>query len=916
MNAPHTSADTPVMRQFLDIKRQFPDAIVMFRMGDFYEMFFDDAITVGPVLEIAVTTRDKGEVENPVPMAGVPYHAIGGYLRTLVERGFKVAICEQMETPEQARLRKGPNKIVRREVVRVVTPGVLVDEEHLRGEEPNYLVALVHDAAGSYGLGVLDISCGEFFVVTCEGAGAVRAALSRLLPREIVCEPGLHPWLGLELGPLCPRLEGRDPAAVGAAQLARVKRLREESGGESLAPVEERAAALALAYAEDTQPGQTLLLHRLRRQAFEAHLVLDDASLRNLEVFRTLRDGQRKGSLLWAVDATRTAMGARLLRAWLGAPLRALGAIRERHDAVEALLAEPRVRGDLQDRLRDVRDIARLAARARLGTVSPRELAALRQSLAALPGVAELLGELARRRAPLLTEGQVPTDMSDGAGLKGQAGAAGLPVLLDLGEDLLQDVHAALVRLLVDDPPAHQRDGGMIRAGADPELDRQLGLRDGGREALAAIEARERERTGIANLRVQHNRVFGYYIEVLKTQLSRVPAEYVRKQTTANAERYVTAELAEHETAVLGAVAAALEREQQLFTALREQVSAAGDRLLAVAEALARLDVLAGLAEIAESHAYVRPDMVEEPVLDIEEGRHPVVERMLDAGRFVPNNLALRASTTQANGAGRLMLLTGPNMGGKSTAMRMAALVAILAHAGAFVPAVRARVGVVDRVFTRVGAADDLGRGESTFMVEMREAAQILSQATPRSLVLLDEIGRGTATYDGLALAWAITEFLHDQIGCRSLFATHYHELTQLQARLVGLRNAHVTVHEERGSIVFLHRVEPGPAERSYGIQVGRLAGLPASVLRRAQKLLTRLEQAQGEARPVPQLDLFTPPAPAPQPADSVPPPLAAILADLRALHPDELSPRNAHEALRRLHERLVAVEGGGEHVS
>lgn len=904
------------MRQFLDIKRQFPDAILMFRMGDFYEMFFDDATTVGPVLDIAVTTRDKGDTPNPVPMAGVPYHAIGGYLRTLVERGFKVAICEQMETPEQAKLRKGPNKIVRREVVRVVTPGVLLDEEHLRGEEPNYLAALFHDAAGTYGLAALDVSCGEFFVLLCEGAAALRAALSRLAPREIVCEAGLHPWLRNELGPACPRLEGRDLASVGAAQLARVRRLREESGGEPLVGAEERAAALALAYAEDTQPGQTLLLHRLRRQTFEAHLVLDDASLRNLEVFKTLRDGQRKGSLLWAVDATRTAMGARLLRGWLGAPLRELGAIRERHDAIEALLSEPRVRADLQDRLRDVRDIARLAARARLGTISPRELAALRQSLAALPGLSALLGELARRRLPVLTESAPgPGAMTHAPCPPEHALKDRLPVLLDLGDDLLQDLHAALVKLLVDDPPAHTREGGVIRGGADPELDRQLALRDGGREALAAIEARERERTGIANLKVQHNRVFGYYIEVLKTHLARVPVDYIRKQTTANAERFVTAELAEHETAVLGAQAAALEREQALFTLLREQVSAVGDRLLAVAEALARLDVLAGLAEIAEAHSYVRPEMVDEPVLDIEEGRHPVVERMLEAGRFVPNNLSLKAGAGAGQvggpgGPGRFVLLTGPNMGGKSTVMRMAALVAILAHAGAFVPAVRARVGLVDRVFTRVGAADDLGRGESTFMVEMREAAQILSQATARSLVLLDEIGRGTATYDGLALAWAITEFLHDQIGCRAMFATHYHELTQLAERLGGLRNAHVTVHEERGTIVFLHRMESGPAERSYGIQVGRLAGLPASVLRRAQKLLVRLEQSKGDPRPEPQLDLFT--RPAPEPGDSLPPAYAALLADLRALHPDELSPRQAHEALCKLHERLAAVEGAG----
>jgi len=886
VNAPHTSADTPVMRQFLDIKKGYPDAILMFRMGDFYEMFFDDATTVAPVLDIAVTSRDKG-IECPVPMAGVPYHAIGGYLRTLVERGFKVAICEQMETPEQAKLRKGP-KIVRREVVRVVTPGVLVDEEHLRSEEPNYLAAIVTGGgltasggpeAGDSGFGVaaLDVSCGEFLALRCADAGGLRAALSRLAPREILADAGLHAWLREALGPGCPRLEARDPRAIAPELVARVHHLRAESGGEPLQIVEARAAAMTLAYAEETQPGHTLLIHRLRRHEIGDRLILDETSLRNLEIFKTLRDCQRRGSLLWAVDATRTAMGARMLREWLGAPLRELGAIRERQDAIAALLAAPQIRGELQDRLRDVRDIVRLAARARLGTASPRELGALRQSLAALPGVHAQVAELAARP----------------------------PALLDLGGDMLSDLHVELSRVLVDEPPAHTREGGIVRPGADAELDRQHGLRDGGREALAAIEARERERTGIANLKVQHNRVFGYFIEVMKTQLARVPADYIRKQTTSNAERYVTPELAEHETAVLGAQAAALEREQGLFLALREQVSAAGERLCQVGEALARLDVLAGLAEIAQAHGYVRPELTDEPVLEIEEGRHPVVERMLGAGRFVPNNLGLRAGAGSVGGAARFLLVTGPNMGGKSTVMRMAALIAVLAHAGCYVPAVRARVGLVDRVFTRVGAADDLGRGDSTFMVEMRETAAILSQATPRSLVLLDEIGRGTATFDGLALAWAITEFLHDQIGCRTLFATHYHEMTALSEKLAGLRNVHVAVHEDRGTIVFLHRVEPGAAERSYGIQVGRLAGLPASVLRRAHKLLARLE---ANDREVPQLDLFSRPVAEPQ---GDPHALAheAILADLRELHPDELSPRAAHEALRQLHERLVRVE-------
>jgi DNA mismatch repair protein MutS len=852
------------MRQFLDIKKGYPDAILMFRMGDFYEMFFEDATTVGPVLDIAVTSRDKG-VECPVPMAGVPYHAIGGYLRTLVERGFKVAICEQMETPEQAKLRKGP-KIVRREVVRVVTPGVLVDEEHLHREEPNYLVAVVAEPgegdARAFGVAALDVSCGEFVALRCADAAGLRAALSRLGPREILSDAALQPWLREALGNGCPRLVMRDARALPAAMVARVHHLRAESGGEALRTAEAQAAALALGYAEETQPGHTLLIHRLRRYEQSERLILDETSLRNLEVFRTLRDGKREGTLLWAVDCTRTAMGARMLREWLGAPLRELGAIRERHDAIEALVAEPRLRGDLQDKLRQVRDIARLAARARLGTASPRELGALRGSLGALPAVQGLLQELAARRLP---EG---------------TGGPRVPALLDLPADpqgrvdLLTDLHVELVRVLIDDPPTHTRDGGVIRAGADEELDRQHGLRDGGREALAAIEARERERTSINNLRVQ---------------------------------RYVTPELAEHETAVLGAQAAALEREQQLFLALRERVSAAAERLCLVGEALARLDVLAGLAEVAEAHGHVRPELTEDPVLEIEEGRHPVVERMMGPGRFVPNNLGMRAHAGATGGAARFLLVTGPNMGGKSTVMRMAALVAILAHAGAFVPAVRARVGVVDRIFTRVGAADDLGRGESTFMVEMREAAAILSQATSRSLILLDEIGRGTATFDGLALAWAITEFLHDQVGCRTLFATHYHELTALADKLAGLRNVHVAVHEERGTIVFLHRVEAGAAERSYGIQVGRLAGLPASVLRRAHKLLGRLE-ASDRGGPMPQLDLFTP---APMDGHEDPQSRAheAILADLREMHPDELSPRAAHEALRRLHERLAAAE-------
>jgi DNA mismatch repair protein MutS len=601
-----------------------------------------------------------------------------------------------------------------------------------------------------------------------------------------------------------------------------------------------------------------------------------------------------------------------------------------------------------------VRDMVRLAARARLGTVTPRELGALRVSLAALPGLAQLVDELRQRR----TDGRIPALLDLGAG-----GPDGAP-------DLLTDVLDDLARTLVDDPPAHGRDGGMIRAGADPELDEQRRLRDGGREALAAIETRERERTQIPSLKVHHNRVFGYFIEVSKAHLARVPKDYVRKQTLAGAERYVTEELAGHEAKVLGAQAQALVREQALFLELRARVSRAGERLCRVGERVAVLDVLAALAEVAARHDWCRPTLVDEPVLHIEEGRHPVVERMLEAGRFVPNDTRLRAQGAGAGGDpddARLWLVTGPNMGGKSTVMRQVALIAILAQMGAYVPARAATVGLCDRVFTRVGAADDLGRGESTFMVEMRETAQILSHASERSLVLLDEIGRGTATFDGLALAWAIAEFLHDQVGCRTMFATHYHELCALETLLPGVRNVHVTVHEHRGTIVFLHQVQPGPAGRSYGIQVGRLAGLPARVLRRASRILGRLE-ADPHAAGAPQLDLFTPRAdllaereadlalepahvaseagprepgpaaaagggappsgrgrrsraapenPATGPASEVEagvgptPAERAVLDTLAGLDPDDLSPRQAHDALRQLIERLAPATTG-----
>ncbi len=874
MAAPHTSADTPVMRQFLEIKSRYPDSILMFRMGDFYEMFFEDAVTAAPILDIALTSRDKN-IEGAVPMAGVPYHAIGGYLRTLVERGMKVAICEQMETPEEAKRRKGPN-IVRREVVRVVTPGALVDEEHLAAGEANYLAAFVRGGGktSSVGLALLDISQGELVVIEAPSETSARDELLRMEPREILAAADEHAWLSSALGPSTPRLEVADEAPPGAVS-DRVRKLAEESGVE-LSRLCATAAAHTLAYAEATQPGQTLLLHRMRQHVPAAHLVLDEASIRNLELFRTLRDGRRQGSLVWAIDGTRTSMGARLLRHWLSAPSREPAAIRDRQDAIEALVAEPRLREEVQSRLKDVRDVVRLAARARLGSANPRELAALRRSLRVLPELVATIGEVAQRR----------TDRS-------------LPTLLDLGGDLCEDVHDDLSAMLVDDPPAHTRDGGMIRTGADAALDAQRTLRDGGRQALADIETREREATGIPSVKVQYNRVFGYFLEVPKTHLPKVPGSWVRKQTLANAERYVTEELAGHEAKVLGAQSAALVREQDLYAQLRDRVSAAAERLCDIGDRVAALDVLAGLAEVASTHDLCRPAITDEPILHIEQGRHLVVERMLDAGAFVPNDTHLRAHGGAATAKdARLWLITGPNMGGKSTVMRQVALITILAQMGSFVPAQSATIGLCDRVFTRVGAADDLGRGDSTFMVEMRETAQILAHASDKSLVLLDEIGRGTATFDGLALAWAIVEHLHDQVGCRTMFATHYHELCGLEGLLAGVRNVHVTVHEQRGGIVFLHQVEPGPAGRSYGIGVGRLAGLPARVLRRATRILGRLENdPHGGARP--QLDLFGGSVEPATAQTNVPDAAADVLAEIAETDVDDLSPRQAHDRLR-----------------
>jgi DNA mismatch repair protein MutS len=845
------------MRQYQEQKQRHPDALLLFRLGDFYELFFDDAVVAARALDLTLTTRDRGR-EDAVPMCGVPHHAARGYIARLVAMGHRVAICEQMEDPRFAR------GIVKREVTRVITPGMVLDPDALEAAEPNFVLAAVPDGEGA-GLAYLDVSTAEFRTTQVPGHDAVADEIARIAPREVLVAPGA----GLpEIRAF--RTERSDCFADAAADAA----LLRETFGQGLAdlgldemPLAAQAAAAIVRYARATQPQVGLPACRLIPYRPSEHLVLDEPTVRNLEICQTLVDAARRGSLLGAIDRTVTSMGARLLRRWLLFPLAEIAAIRRRQDAVEHLVGEASLREALREDLAGVRDLERLGSRAALGLASPREIVELGRSLERLPGI--------------------------GARLRGGTAAA---QLLEPLADELRDVREAVAATLLEDPALSPRDGPVVRPGVHAELDEVRQLADGGREQILAIELRERERTGIASLKVRYNKVFGYYIEVTRTHTKSVPPEYVRKQTVAGAERYVTPELSEHEGRVLGAEERRVALEQEIFEGLRGRVAAAAQRLQAGAAWVARLDVLQSLAETAHRHGYCRPTVDDSEALEIEEGRHPVVEQIAARGSFVPNDVRLDTADAQ------VLVLTGPNMAGKSTVMRQVALTAILAHTGSFVPARRARVGILDRVFTRVGAVDNVARGESTFMVEMRESAHILRSATRRSLVVLDEIGRGTATYDGISIAWALAEHLHDRVGCKTLFATHYHELCALADTKDRVRNFNVTVSEQRGDIVFLHRLVPGGASRSYGIQVARLAGLPPTLIGRAREILATLSAAGGGGGPpahgppasTRQLDLFGPAVP------------SAVVEALRAADPDRMTPL---EALAFLAELRAKVE-------
>ena len=879
---------TPLMQQYREIKSRHQDAILLFRMGDFYEMFFEDAQVASRVLGLTLTSRNNGGASE-VPLAGVPVKAVHEYVRRLVHQGFRVAICEQVEDP---RLAKG---VVRREVVETITPGAAFADDLLDAARNNFLCALVV-VGDTLGVAAADVSTGAFRLVLAR-LGDGDAVLARFSPRELLTARGasvLGQGKFLQAGgALVTERDGWefDPG-LAREEIARHFHMHTLEGlgiGADADPALGAAGAL-LRYIRELQPLGVPQLERPQLERSGQTMPLDEMTRRNLELVESLRieadqlngrgAAERSGTLLGVLDRTQTPMGARLLRHWLLAPLVSRGAINDRLDAVEACVRMPLARTALRQALDGVRDIERLAGKAASGRSTPRELRALGDSLSRLGGVNAALRDL---------------------------GSAGELASILTAWDNCDELSGAIMALLVERPPAAIGEDDVIAPGADAAVDELRGLREGGKDAIAQIQSAERTRTGIGSLKVGYNRVFGYFIEITNANKHLIPEDYQRRQTLTGAERYITPALKEYEEKILHATERIEARERELFEDLRSRAGTEIVRLQAIAQRIASLDVFSALAEVAETERYVRPEIVETFELEITDGRHPVVERMMPREKFIPNDVRLVEEA-------RVMVLTGPNMAGKSTILRQVGLIVVLAQMGSFVPATKAKVGIVDRLFTRVGASDNLVRGQSTFMVEMAETSAILHTATERSLILLDEIGRGTSTYDGVSIAWAVTEHLHDVIGCKTIFATHYHELTQLADELVGLRNYNVAVREAGDEILFLHRLQPGGADRSYGIEVGRLAGLPVAVIARARALLRLLEGEQlvagldgrantgagpmtGRGVPTaePQLTLF----------HAIPHP---VLERLRQIAPDRTTPI---DALRLLDELVRLAQEG-----
>jgi DNA mismatch repair protein MutS len=807
-------AKTPMMQQYDEAKEACGDAILLFRMGDFYELFHEDAKTAARVLGLTLTSREKGE--NAIPMAGFPHHQLQNYLGKLIAAGFRAAVCEQVEDPKLA---KG---LVKREVTRVVTPGTLTDDALLDPRQCNYLAAVVLPGAGDkvadrVGVAWAELSTGRFHAAVFP-ASQLADQLARIDPSECLlsedAQTGLErifPSLLLTRRPAW--AFAYDGAVTALSQQFDTARLEGYGFGEQ-DRLAVRAAGAVLDYLRETQKTSLDHMDRLIPYRQGSALEIDEATRRSLELTRTIRSGAREGSLLAVLDRTVSAMGSRLLGEWLASPLCDLDGICARLDAIEELMNEDGLRGQVREHLRGVYDLERLLARVTTGRASPRDLSSIGRTLANLP---KLKAKITARSSPLLSR-------------------------LEAELDLCPDLRGKLESALISDCPLSARDGGFFRAGYHEELDRLRELAMGGKQWIAKYQAQAVEQSGIASLKVGYNKVFGYYIEITNAHRDKIPENFIRKQTLKNAERYITPELKEYEEQVLTADEKAKELEYELFLDLRDAVAAAARRLQATAAVLAQLDVLAALAELARQRGYCRPQVVDDPVLDIADGRHPVLDIIEPGGTFVPNDV--RANPDD----GVILLITGPNMAGKSTYIRQVALLALMAQMGSFIPARRATIGVADRIFARVGASDELTRGQSTFMVEMTETARILNNATRRSLVILDEIGRGTSTYDGISLAWAIVEYAHDRIGCRTFFATHYHELTDLESSLPGVKNLNVAVKEWQDNIAFLHKIVDGAADKSYGIHVARLAGVPPEVNERAKQILAQLEAEHLDA--------------------------------------------------------------------
>ncbi len=878
---------TPLMKQYREIKQQHVDAILLFRMGDFYEMFDQDAVTASKILEITLTARNKSKgIETP--LCGFPYHAAEGYIAKLIRRGFKVAVCEQVEDPKLA---KG---IVKREVIRVVTPGTVLDSNLLDAKDNNYLAGL-YPAKEGIGLSFLDISTGDFYLSEIHGAGNLAeldTLLSRFSPREVVMPKSYQPDAQLSglLRQYTQAVNRHDDwtfdrETAYRTLLGHFKTASLEGFDVSAMKLGISAAGAVLRYLEDTQKTSLINIRRIKPFRTQEFMVLDAACQRNLELVKNMYDGSVRGTLLAVIDFTVTSMGARRLREWLLNPQMDAAEIEHRYDAVAELKEGHQLRDSLRTSLGEVYDLERLISRVSLGAANARDLLALKQSCTALPKIHSLLSSMQSK----------------------------LLYTLVAEWDDLRDVQRLIDGAIADDPPYTLREGRLIKKGHDAELDELRSISTEGKGWIAGIEQRERERTGIGSLKVSYNKVFGYYIEVTKANLANVPQDFIRKQTLTNAERFITPELKEYEEKVLGAEEKILAMEYRLFQQVRETVAAQTVRIQDMARRLAVLDVLGSLAEAAAKNNYARPVILDDDTLRIVEGRHPVIEQLSSDEKFIPNDTLLDCEENQ------IIILTGPNMAGKSTYMRQVALIALMAQMGSFVPAREARIGLVDRIFTRVGASDFLARGQSTFMVEMNESANILNNATDKSLIILDEIGRGTSTFDGISIAWAVAEYIHETLRSRTLFATHYHELTELALTLNRIKNYTVAIKEWNDQIIFLRRVVEGGADKSYGIQVARLAGLPQQVIERAKEVLANLEKAEFDemGEPVaahqelnapgaqgnngkkidagePQLGLYASEA-------------GLLYQELRDMDIDSMTPL---DALNRLHELKRKVEG------